>query len=90
MDREARAKQWAAIAVQYHQKAIGKGIDIPFPDLCFCIGHPHKHGEAPGRRLHFPDGSTKETQTTCPVINKKTQALRVKALGEALGAADAS
>jgi hypothetical protein len=86
---ELKAREWADIAVQYHQKAEAKGIAIPFPDLCFCIGRPHKYGEAPNRELVTREGSKGLVETRCPVISRKTHALRVKMIGEAIGATDA-
>lgn len=71
---ELRAKEWAEIAVQYHQKTAARGFG-PFPDLCFC------HGVAP--HDHDPTGLN-----PCPVISAKTRAARVKAIGEAIGATD--
>ncbi len=82
MSRESKAAEWAAIAVQFHQKAEAKGIKIPFPDLCFCIGRPHLWGAAPNRTLTTALGvPIKEITTHCPVVSPKTLAARHAALG---------
>lgn len=83
---EIKAREWAAIAVQYHQWMEAKGGKIPFPDVCFCAGTPHKYGEAPDRTVHYRGLGAKREPVTCPVVSKKTHEARVKALGEAINA----
>lgn len=85
MSRESKAAEWAAIAVQFHQKAEAKGITIPFPDLCFCIGRPHLWGAAPNRTLSTELG-LKEISTNCPIVSPKTKAARLAALGALINA----
>lgn len=72
--REKLAAEWAQIAVQYHQRMQDRGEKIPFPEVCFCGGRPHKY-----------KAMINETDSyDCPIVNKKTVEARMKALGEAI------
>lgn len=79
---ELRAKEWAAIAVQYHRRMKSKGQPIPFPDVCFCNGFAHKRSVV----MNNNHAKRQVDVVPCPVISKKVHALRVKAIGEAINA----